>query len=41
MQRETLMLLRELVDERGLGLILISHDAALMSAMADDILKLG
>ena len=40
-QRETMQLLRETVDQRGLGLILISHDQALLAAIADDHLALG
>jgi ABC-type dipeptide/oligopeptide/nickel transport system ATPase subunit len=33
-------LLVELADERDLGLILISHDAKMVSAIADKLLKL-
>jgi peptide/nickel transport system ATP-binding protein len=40
-QRSTMMLLREVVDERGLAMILISHDLALSRAVADDELILG
>lgn len=39
-QRETMLLLRAIVDQRGLGLILISHDKAILSAIADDHLEL-
>jgi peptide/nickel transport system ATP-binding protein len=40
-QKETMLLLRRLVDERGLSLVLISHDAALAGAVADEIIRLG
>jgi peptide/nickel transport system ATP-binding protein len=40
-QKETITLLRDLVDERGLSLVLISHDAALAAAVADETLRLG
>lgn len=40
-QRETIQLLRETVDQERLGLILISHDQALLAAVADDHLALG
>jgi peptide/nickel transport system ATP-binding protein len=40
-QRETMRLLRELVDEGGLGLILISHDRALLRSIADDHVAIG
>lgn len=40
-QRETMLLLRELVEEDGLSLILISHHAALVAAVADTCLALG
>jgi peptide/nickel transport system ATP-binding protein len=40
-QKETIQLLRDLVDERGLSLLLISHDAALAGAVADEVLRLG
>ncbi|NJL50164.1 MAG: ATP-binding cassette domain-containing protein [Blastochloris sp.] len=39
-QRETLMLLRDCVAERGLGLLLISHDRAVVAAMADEEIRL-
>jgi peptide/nickel transport system ATP-binding protein len=39
-QRETMQLLRATVDQRGLGLVLISHDQALLAAVADDHLAL-
>jgi peptide/nickel transport system ATP-binding protein len=40
-QRETIQLLRETVDQDRLGLILISHDQALLAAVADDHLVLS
>lgn len=40
-QRETMMLLRELVEERRMALLLISHDQALVAAIADDVVTLG
>jgi excinuclease UvrABC ATPase subunit len=40
-QRSTMMLLRQVVDERGLAMILISHNLALSRAVADDELILG
>jgi peptide/nickel transport system ATP-binding protein len=40
-QRETMLLLRQFVDERGLGLVLISHDPVLVRAVADDELQLA
>jgi ABC-type glutathione transport system ATPase component len=40
-QRATMTLLREVVDERCLAMILISHDRALASAVADEELSLG
>ena len=40
-QRETMQLLRATVDQQGLGLVLISHDQALLAAVADDHLALG
>jgi ABC-type glutathione transport system ATPase component len=40
-QRETMLLLRQLVDERGLGLVLVSHDRALLRSIADAQLDLG
>ncbi|MCA3630425.1 MAG: ABC transporter ATP-binding protein [Methylobacterium sp.] len=39
-QRETMLLLREIVDDRSIGLMLISHDRALLSSVADDHLDL-
>lgn len=39
-QRETILLLRDLVAERGLSVILISHHAALVEAVADTVLAL-
>jgi peptide/nickel transport system ATP-binding protein len=40
-QRETIHLLRETVDRERLGLIIISHDQALLAAVADVHLALG
>lgn len=40
-QRETMVLLRSVVEQRGLGLILISHDRAMLQAVADDHLELA
>jgi ABC-type glutathione transport system ATPase component len=39
-QRETMLLLRDLVQERNLSLILISHDQAIIQALADDEIRL-
>ena len=40
-QRETMLLLRAIIEQRGLGLVLISHDQSLAHAVADDALSLG
>jgi peptide/nickel transport system ATP-binding protein len=40
-QRETMSLLREIIEQRGLGLILISHDRDLAHAIADEHLALA
>jgi peptide/nickel transport system ATP-binding protein len=40
-QKETMDLLRAMVDERRMGLVLISHDRAMTEAVADEILRLG
>ena len=40
-QRQTMLLLRELVDERGLGLVLITHDPAIVAAIADHEVRLA
>ena len=40
LQVETLALLRELVDENAMALLLISHDLAVVAAMADQIVIL-
>jgi peptide/nickel transport system ATP-binding protein len=40
-QRETMLLLRAIVDQERLGLVFISHDQALLAAVADDHLDLG
>ena len=41
LQRETILLLRSLVQERSIGLVLISHDPALVRSVADDAVVLG
>lgn len=40
-QRETIGLLSEMVVSEGLGLVLISHDRALLAATADEVLDIG
>lgn len=40
-QRETMALLAEIVASEGLGLVLISHDRALLAATADEVLDIG
>lgn len=40
-QRDVMTLLRKLVDERGMSLVLTSHDRRLMRAVADDVVRLG
>lgn len=40
-QKETIELLREFVDDRGMGLVLISHDRALVAATADKVVDLS
>lgn len=40
-QKETIGLMRELVDERQMSLVLISHDEALATAVADEVVRLG
>lgn len=40
-QQETITLLREVVNERRLGLLLISHDALLTRATADEVIELA
>jgi peptide/nickel transport system ATP-binding protein len=40
-QRETMQLLRELVEERGMGLLLVSHDQGLVRAVADETVTIG
>lgn len=40
-QRETMLLLGDLVQERNLSLILISHDQAIVKAFADDEIRLS
>jgi peptide/nickel transport system ATP-binding protein len=40
-QRETMTLLSEIVATEGLGLVLISHDRALLAATADEVLDIG
>ncbi|WP_417766983.1 ABC transporter ATP-binding protein [Stappia sp.] len=39
-QRETMMLLRDCVAERGLSLVLVSHNAEMVRAVADTVLHL-
>ncbi len=39
-QRQTMQLLRALVDETGLSLVLISHDQGVVQAIADEALSL-
>ncbi len=41
LQRETILLLRGLVREQGIGLVLISHDKALVRSVADDVVEIG
>jgi len=36
LQRETILLLRSIAQERGIGIVLISHDQALVRSVADD-----
>jgi peptide/nickel transport system ATP-binding protein len=40
-QKHTIALLRELVDEGSLGLVFVSHDRALVFATADTVINLG
>lgn len=40
LQRETILLLRSLVRDQGIGLVLISHDNALVRSVADDMVQL-
>jgi peptide/nickel transport system ATP-binding protein len=40
-QKETMDLMRAMVDERRMGLVLISHDHAMTEAVADETLRLG
>jgi peptide/nickel transport system ATP-binding protein len=40
-QKETMDLLRAMVDERRMGLVLISHDRSMTEAIADEIVKLA
>jgi peptide/nickel transport system ATP-binding protein len=39
-QKETMDLLRAMVDERRMGVVLISHDRAMTEAVADEIVRL-
>lgn len=39
-QRETMFFLRSIVEQRGLGLVVISHDRVLLRAVADDHIDL-
>ena len=41
LQRDTMALLRGLVEERGIGLVLISHDRAMVNAVAHEVIELG
>ena len=40
-QKQTIDLLRDVVDERQIGLLLIGHDRGLLGAVADRVLDLG
>jgi peptide/nickel transport system ATP-binding protein len=40
-QKETINLLRAIVDERGMSLVLISHDRGITEAIADEVIRLG
>jgi ABC-type glutathione transport system ATPase component len=40
-QRETMLLLRQLVEEKRLGLVLVSHDRALVNAVSDEVMTIG
>lgn len=40
-QRETMLLLRDIVEDRRIGVILISHDRALVNAVADEVVTIG
>ncbi|TRA88401.1 ATP-binding cassette domain-containing protein [Agrobacterium salinitolerans] len=40
-QRQTIELLRDLVDEQRMSLLLTSHDLRLVRAVADDVVQLG
>ncbi|WP_041795333.1 ABC transporter ATP-binding protein [Pararhodospirillum photometricum] len=39
-QAETLRLLSELVEERGMGVLIVSHDSAVLAAVCDTVLRL-
>jgi peptide/nickel transport system ATP-binding protein len=39
-RKETMELLRAAVDERGMGLVLISHDRGVVGAVADEVVDL-
>ena len=41
LQRDTILLLRGLVLERQIGLVLISHDQALVRSVADEVIGIG
>jgi peptide/nickel transport system ATP-binding protein len=40
-QRATMLLLRAIVEQRGLGMVVIGHDKAVLKAIADDQLELA
>jgi peptide/nickel transport system ATP-binding protein len=40
-QRETMLLLRQVVEEQRLGLVLVSHDRALVNAVSDEVITIG
>ncbi len=41
LQRQTIALLREIVAERQIGLVLISHETALVHSVADHVINIG
>jgi peptide/nickel transport system ATP-binding protein len=40
-QKQTIDLLRDIVEDRAMSLVLISHDKALIRSMADQTIELG